>query len=192
MQDPKTEAEWFRRLCDNPAGTLFGCRLHSLLTPTHSGGILFRLEYVSLQKSPGNLETGAKKHYSSTSNLWWNSSSLRKLKLAGVSGECWVQWGLTFGVISADNFKYPSKVESFHLNSSFYHVSLMVTLPVSDAPRSHIWASGEVPAEVEAVRVQEHRPAGRRRLQEVLVLSKSLQLPRSFRIRALSVRQVTL
>lgn len=67
-----------------------------------------------------------------------------------------------------------------------------MALPVSEGPTSHIRAVGEVPAEVEAVRAQGHRPAGRRRLQEVLVLSKSPQLPRSFRIRVISVRQVTL
>lgn len=55
--------------------------------------------------------------------------------------------------------------------------NLSETQPVSEAPRSHIRASGEVPAAVEAVRAQEHRPAGRSKLQEVFVWCKSLQLP---------------
>lgn len=55
--------------------------------------------------------------------------------------------------------------------------NLSETIPVSEAPRSHIRASGEVPAELEAVKAQDHRPAGRSRLQDVFVWCKSLQLP---------------
>ncbi|KAF3845069.1 hypothetical protein F7725_008232 [Dissostichus mawsoni] len=50
------------------------------------------------------------------------------------------------------------------------------------APLNHIRASDEAPAEVEAVRAQEHRPAGRSKLQEVLVrrLVLQMELSRSY------------